>query len=761
MTPSAVVVGASPGSPPEVQVLDESGNIVQEFLAFQARFRGGVNVALGDVTGDGTPDIIASMATRGGRVNVFDGVTYQLVTGFFPYGARFAGGVNLAYGQLHEGSIGSIITGAEHGLGVVKVFDAATLEQTLRLVPYSRHVNGVRVAVANLDGGYFSDIVMAPGPGGEPVIKSFDATTGELSDQIMAYDSRFRGGVEIASGDFDNNLVPDIVTVPGRGIAPLVKIFASGAGNPLISQFIAPVGTRAGGVLVGALHTSGPEPDAIVVAPARASGRSNQASREIEVVDTTGAPISKALVAGLGAGSLGVSSVLETSFTSYQGEKYHGVVYSPTWPNWAPTGGTQLEDSDFGNIAFQGLWGIDTNTNQGRNDLGTFQSAGFNLVRLYNWGPERGWNGTRGIAHLPFLDQALADNEKVIVPVSNFFLSDKFAWEGQNPDANYSFGSAPKAIQDDLMNFISSITTLDGTKIHPAVAVISVGNEIDLGVTINGPDPGITSKLERALWWIVNLHDQIATKFPNSGNPFLTIPVANSDQDNRSVTKQSWFQIFLHGAKQGGITPFGTVGGDTFTADVAGLQNYSWYNDWFVNSVNMTQTGSHLKNTITQYDTGVPTGPNWNDQWPGEKFDVPLLLTEEGISRFNRGDALQSDIVADQQVQIIEDFMKTSHNFLGYAVFQSNDEPNKNGYNLPPPNSETLFGITKYYNTQDQNDFRNGNVLFHLHTGETLLFPNPGHSSFPDLIYPVYQLYPVGTSGPSLMDRIKKIIAGG
>ena len=49
--------------------------------------------------------------------------------------------------------------------------------------------------------------------------------------------------------------------------------------------------------------------------------------------------------------------------------------------------------SDFFTTAFQGLWGVDPTTGQGRQDLATFQAAGFNLLRLYNWGPSRGWNG--------------------------------------------------------------------------------------------------------------------------------------------------------------------------------------------------------------------------------------------------------------------------------------------------------------------------------------------------------------------------------
>ena len=95
------------------------------------------------------------------------------------------------------------------------------------------------------------------------------------------------------------------------------------------------------------------------------------------------------------------------------------------------------------------------------------------------------------------------------MPVSDYFLgNDQYAWNGQGPDANFSFTSAPTAIQNDLKQFISSITK--NGALDPAVHSIAIGNEMDLGID---NDPGITQKLERALWWVVNLHDQLVAQF--------------------------------------------------------------------------------------------------------------------------------------------------------------------------------------------------------------------------------------------------------
>src|SRR5688572_14509900 len=72
-TPAVMAIGASFGSLPTVKVLDESGAVVSSFLAYARSYRGGVNVAIGDVTGDGFDDIITGNDRGQAVVKVFDG----------------------------------------------------------------------------------------------------------------------------------------------------------------------------------------------------------------------------------------------------------------------------------------------------------------------------------------------------------------------------------------------------------------------------------------------------------------------------------------------------------------------------------------------------------------------------------------------------------------------------------------------------------------------------------------------------------------
>lgn len=531
---SALVVGAAPGQPPVVQVRDADGTVLKQFDAFPRSFRGGVEVATGDVNGDDVADIIAATATGAGTVRVFDGQTYARLASFRPYGASYSGGVNVAFGQLTTSGGGEIITGTSSGAALVKVFDGANQSLLRTLRPYAAGTNGVQVAAANADGDFVSEIFTAPGAGARPVIRAYDGDSFTQVAAFDAYDRAYRGGVRIATGDFNDDRIADVVTGRARGDSTL-KVWSQGR---LISEFDSPTTPAASftGLRLGAVATPGAGADLIAVAWAEPRRRSSsiataatpgRGSESIDLYELDGDRVGSHLIAGLGSSLLDIASAEAPVFTTYAGARQYGVSYSPTWPNWAPTANTQLFDSDFANDAFKGLWDVDA-TGQGRRDLTSIQqNAGFNLVRLYDWSPTRGAS-TGNSAHISFLDKAQQLGLRVMVPISDYFLGDaEFSWNGAQI-TNYDRSSAPAAIQTALNDFVQSITK--NGKIHPAVHSLSVGNELDLGIA---NDPGNTVKLQRALWWVVNLQQLVSQPSglnPDIPHPLLTIPISNGDQ---------------------------------------------------------------------------------------------------------------------------------------------------------------------------------------------------------------------------------------
>lgn len=83
---------------------------------------------------------------------------------------------------------------------------------------------GLSAVTGDLFGDGKIKIVTANGPGAEPWVRIYDQK-GKLLKEFLAYDRNFKGGVRLAVGDYDNNGKAEIVTVPGPGGGPHVRIF--------------------------------------------------------------------------------------------------------------------------------------------------------------------------------------------------------------------------------------------------------------------------------------------------------------------------------------------------------------------------------------------------------------------------------------------------------------------------------------------------------------------------------------------------------
>lgn len=100
-----ILAGAGPGGAPHIRLLTPTGGgLPGSIYAYGADFPGGVQVALGDIDGDGDDEVITGVGAGGGpHVRAFDlnesGNLVPLATSFYAYGANFTGGVNVAVGK--------------------------------------------------------------------------------------------------------------------------------------------------------------------------------------------------------------------------------------------------------------------------------------------------------------------------------------------------------------------------------------------------------------------------------------------------------------------------------------------------------------------------------------------------------------------------------------------------------------------------------------------------------------------------------------
>jgi serralysin len=134
-------------------------------------------------------------------VRVFDGLRAVPVAAFYAYDPSFRGGVNVAAGDVDGDGRADVVTGpGSDGGPVVEVFGGAT-SQSLGgfLMPDPGFRGGVRVATVDVDGDTRAEVVTATGPGGGPRVSVLDGPNGSTVDTFFAFNPAFFGGTTVAA----------------------------------------------------------------------------------------------------------------------------------------------------------------------------------------------------------------------------------------------------------------------------------------------------------------------------------------------------------------------------------------------------------------------------------------------------------------------------------------------------------------------------------------------------------------------------------
>ncbi|MFL5329457.1 MAG: hypothetical protein ACJ8C4_11135 [Gemmataceae bacterium] len=205
-------------------------------------------VAVADVDGDSLPDLVIGFGLNSGSplVTVVKGtrlfnsakansplVLDDIMTQFFAYDPKFQGGAFVAAADLNGDGKAEIITGAGAGGGPhVKVFqiDATKSSNTNATVMseffayQADFTGGVRVAAGDVTGDGKIDIVTTPGAGGGPHVRVF-TPGGAVEREFFAYDAGFLGGVYVDVGDYNQDGFADILTGAGFSGGPHVRVF--------------------------------------------------------------------------------------------------------------------------------------------------------------------------------------------------------------------------------------------------------------------------------------------------------------------------------------------------------------------------------------------------------------------------------------------------------------------------------------------------------------------------------------------------------
>lgn len=252
-----IVIGAGTSIEPKIMIYSESGRLIKQILAYDKYFRGGVSVALVDIDGDEQMEIAAAQASRGtGQVKIFN-YSGQLKKQFSADSRYWRGGLNLAAGDIDgNGDPEIVVAYAAGSEPMVKIFHTDGKIIGAFLAYEKKFRGGVKIAIANINGRKNhnkANIIVSPGKGRDPQIKIFD-NRGALVRQFLAYSRNWQGGVNLSVGDLNNDGLPEIATAAQAGAAPHVRVFSPR--GELMESFYAWEENWNGGVNIGIIKIS-------------------------------------------------------------------------------------------------------------------------------------------------------------------------------------------------------------------------------------------------------------------------------------------------------------------------------------------------------------------------------------------------------------------------------------------------------------------------------------------------------------------------
>lgn len=210
-------------------------------------------VALGDITGDGVPDLVGGSGPGGQLVSIRNGATGATVTQFLPFEPTFQGGVYVAVGDINGDRFAElVVTPDQSGGPRVQVYNGADLAagRVRLLADYfgiadlagqidSTFRGGVRAAVGDVNADGRSEVIVAAGFGGGPRVTIWDGASianpnllqpsANPIANFFAFESTLRNGVYVAAGDLNGDGCADLAFGGGPGGGPRVRI-ADGPG---------------------------------------------------------------------------------------------------------------------------------------------------------------------------------------------------------------------------------------------------------------------------------------------------------------------------------------------------------------------------------------------------------------------------------------------------------------------------------------------------------------------------------------------------
>ncbi len=218
-------------STPRIFVVDPYTGVSTSFVPYaDVNFRGGVRVAVGDVDGD--PDTLEIVAAPGpgrvGEVRVYSlaGVEKPSFR-YLPFGAGYVRGVEVAVGDVDGDGRDDLVAGASRGQGSVNVARSTGTAFVSQPAKSFTAFGGTYTGGASVAVGGVNRIVVGSGVGLPPTVRVYDVSGAKpiVASQFAPTVPTGTAGVTVSTQYFTVGANPEIMVAGGRNANSAIGVY--------------------------------------------------------------------------------------------------------------------------------------------------------------------------------------------------------------------------------------------------------------------------------------------------------------------------------------------------------------------------------------------------------------------------------------------------------------------------------------------------------------------------------------------------------